>query len=110
MKSSIEIQYQEQNDISINNSINLIEIKEISTFSNIEILFNNLSESINIEQNNVLATIEVAISTIGAPGITTVGALDDLVNVNADTPLTNQFLYFDGAVWRPASLDGGTFN
>jgi len=46
----------------------------------------------------------------GDPGITTVGTLEDLTDVDTISKAPGQFLYYDGSEWKPANLDGGTFN
>lgn len=43
----------------------------------------------------------------GPPGETT---LEGLTDVDTQGKAPGQFLYFDGSEWKPANLDGGTFN
>ena len=98
MTSTVDIQYVQESSVAIQQDTDDIRI-DIS--------------------NPAPISIELALAAIGPegpqgpqgePGITTVGTLEDLTDVDTISKAPGQFLYFDGSEWKPANLDGGTFN
>lgn len=96
--NTVDIEYLQESSVVVQQSADDIRI-DIST-----------ETPVTIERSLVAIGPPGPPGPQGEPGITTVGTLEDLTDVDTISKAPGQFLYFDGSEWKPANLDGGTFN